>query len=43
MKLAPTRPHPHTPPATSGVGKLLAKGAAVVDRMRDAAGGRERG
>jgi hemerythrin-like domain-containing protein len=43
MKLAPTRPHPHTPPATSGVGKLLARGAAVLDRMRDAAGGRERG
>lgn len=43
MKTAPTRPHPHTPPATSGVGKLLARGASVADRMRDIAGGRTRG
>jgi hemerythrin-like domain-containing protein len=43
MRTVPTRPHPHTPPATTGVGKLLAKGAAVLDRMRDVAGGRQRG
>lgn len=42
MKTAPTRPHPHTPPATSAVGKVLAKGASVADRMRDIAEGRQR-
>ncbi|MFL6139532.1 MAG: hemerythrin domain-containing protein [Frankiaceae bacterium] len=42
MRTVPTRPHPHAPPATTGVGKLLAKGVAVLDRMRDVAGGRQR-
>lgn len=41
-KLAPTRPHPsapNTPPAN----KLMAPGAGLVDRMRDALSGRGKG
>lgn len=36
-KHAPTRPHPRSPSPSSGVGKVMARGAAVADRLRDAA------
>jgi hemerythrin-like domain-containing protein len=38
-KLAPTRPHPGTPPDPTAL-KTLGMGAAVVDHVRDAATGR---
>ncbi len=38
-KVAPTRPHPHTPPKP-GVLKTAGMGAAMVDKLRDAATGR---
>lgn len=38
-KMAPTRPHPHTPPMP-GVLKTAGVGAAMVDKLRDAATGR---
>ena len=38
-KLAPTRPHPHTPPKP-GVLKSAGLGAAALDKARDAATGR---
>jgi hemerythrin-like domain-containing protein len=38
-KVAPTRPHPHTPPKP-GVLKTAGMAAAAVDKMRDAATGR---
>ena len=40
-KTAPTRPHPHTPPAP-GVLKTAGPAAAAADRARDAATGRGR-
>jgi Hemerythrin HHE cation binding domain len=40
-KTAPTRPHPHTPPAP-GVLKAAGPAAAAADRARDAATGRGR-
>lgn len=39
-KVAPTRPHPDTPPS-SLVQKTMGAGAAVVDHARDAVSGRE--
>jgi hemerythrin superfamily protein len=42
MKHAPTHPHPHSPSPSTGVGKVMARGAAVADKMRDAAMGREK-
>ncbi|GFG98404.1 hemerythrin domain-containing protein [Mycobacterium timonense] len=38
-KIAPTRPHPHTPP-NPAVLKTMGTGAAVVDHVRDALTGR---
>jgi hemerythrin-like domain-containing protein len=38
-RMAPTRPHPHTPP-TPGVLKTSGVAAAAADRLRDAATGR---
>jgi hemerythrin-like domain-containing protein len=38
-KVAPTRPHPDTPP-NSAVQKTMGMGAAVVDHVRDAVSGR---
>ena len=38
-KMAPTRPHPHTPPK-AGVLKTAGAAAAVTDKVRDAATGR---
>jgi hemerythrin-like domain-containing protein len=38
-KIAPTRPHPDTPP-TETVQKTMGMGAALVDHVRDAASGR---
>lgn len=40
-KLAPTRPHPHTPP-TEGAQKAAGPVAGVADRIRDAVTGRGR-
>lgn len=40
-KTAPTRPHPATPDSP-GANKLLAPGAGMVDRLRDALSGRGR-
>jgi len=42
MKHAPTRPHPHSPSPASGLGKVMARGAAVADRLRDAASRRDK-
>ena len=39
-KIAPTRPHPDTPPNPT-VQKTMGVGAAIVDHVRDAASGRE--
>ena len=39
-KIAPTRPHPDTPPNPT-VLKTVGMGAAVVDHVRDAVTGRE--
>jgi hemerythrin-like domain-containing protein len=39
-KVAPTRPHPDTPPNAT-VQKTMGLGAAVLDHVRDAASGRE--
>jgi len=39
-KVAPTRPHPDTPPNPM-VQKTVGTGAAIVDRVRDAVTGRE--
>jgi len=41
-KMAPTRPHPHTPP-TEGAQKTAGPMARVADRLRDAVTGRGRG
>ncbi|MET8805061.1 hemerythrin domain-containing protein [Streptomyces sp. NPDC004546] len=41
-KMAPTRPHPSAPD-TPPANKLLAPGAGLVDRMRDALSGRGKG
>jgi Hemerythrin HHE cation binding domain len=41
-KMAPTRPHPHTPP-TQGAQKAAGPMAGVADRLRDAVTGRGRG
>jgi len=41
-KMAPTRPHPHTPP-TEGAQKTAGPMAGVADRLRDAVTGRGRG
>ena len=41
-KMAPTRPHPHTPP-TEGARKTAGPMAGVADRLRDAVTGRGRG
>lgn len=38
-KVAPTRPHPDTPPSAL-VQKTMGAGAAIVDHLRDAASGR---
>jgi hemerythrin superfamily protein len=43
MKHAPTRPHPHSPSPAGGVGKVMARGAAVADRLRNAASRRQKG
>jgi hemerythrin-like domain-containing protein len=40
-KIAPTRPHPDTPPS-SLVQKTMGTGAAILDHVRDAATGRDR-
>lgn len=40
-RLAPTRPHPHTPPAEVAI-KTVGMAVAVVDRARDALTGRGR-
>lgn len=39
-KIAPTRPHPDTPPSPAAQ-KTAGLGAAIVDHMRDAVSGRE--
>lgn len=39
-KVAPTRPHPNTP-SDSLTQKTMGMGAAIVDRVRDVATGRE--
>jgi hypothetical protein len=39
-KIAPTRPHPDTPPSPL-VLKTMGKGAAIIDHVRDAFTGRE--
>jgi hemerythrin-like domain-containing protein len=39
-KVAPTRPHPDTPPNAT-VQKTMGAGAAIVDHLRDAVSGRE--
>ena len=41
-KMAPTRPHPHTPP-TEGAQKTAGPMAGVADRLRDTVTGRGRG
>jgi hypothetical protein len=41
-KMAPTRPHPHTPP-TEGAQKSAGPMAGITDRLRDAVTGRGRG
>jgi hemerythrin-like domain-containing protein len=41
-KMAPTRPHPHTP-ANAAVLKTVGPAVAAVDKIRDAATGRGRG
>lgn len=39
-KIAPTRPHPHTPP-NPAVLKTMGMGASIVDHVRDAVTGRD--
>ena len=40
-KMAPTRPHPHTP-SSATVQKTMGTAAAAVDHLRDAVTGRSR-
>jgi hemerythrin superfamily protein len=42
MKHAPTHPHPRSPSPSTGIGKVMARGAAVADKMRDTAMGRDK-
>ena len=42
MERAPTRPHPRSPSPASAPGRVMGRGAAVLDRLRDAVSGRPR-